>query len=453
MRKLEKQRLPLIGSITAFCLLLLFVVFNIESFSGVEEKKQNPQKVLSDEEVAEAVIKSEELILTLTPELQRLNKSMGNLVFPGYQGGQLFANQFHFVDLAAGGSKTSKQVAANVEVRINNWDVEKTAQSGELKNVFLWQPFLQQVNYFEHAKFKFKKGHFIDDEFRDFEALMLFKGMARLKSGEVVAISAEQTVFWKKFTDEGEKENEKWRIYAWKTKKFTTKQSQRPLFREVLASALSDSASLARARKSIHEDLISKLLLEYRQTGKFKREMLPHKYFQFPAGTQHPAVSVVDLDQDGFDDLYATVRWGENQFYHNQGDGTFREMAAELGLNIKETNTSAAFADFDNDGDQDLFLGRYYQRSMLLMNENGKFVDRSAELIDSLLPYKVVAVSAVDYNNDGLLDVHFSTYDARIANQFYAQSKRGKTVAETHVDLLEENGSLYRRSRAAEPVI
>ncbi len=70
------------------------------------------------------------------------------------------------------------------------------------------------------------------------------------------------------------------------------------------------------------------------------------------------------------------------------------------------------FADFDNDGDLDVFLGRTLLPSVYLVNEGGRFVDRSAELVDGPLPALVSAVSAVDYDGDGLLDLYVSTYAA-----------------------------------------
>ena len=83
-------------------------------------------------------------------------------------------------------------------------------------------------------------------------------------------------------------------------------------------------------------------------------------------------------------------------------------------------HTSAAlFADFDNDGDLDAFLGRTLEPSVYMANEGGRFVDRSAELFDAPLPALVSAVSAADYDGDGLLDLYVSTYAAamRLRNE------------------------------------
>ena len=68
------------------------------------------------------------------------------------------------------------------------------------------------------------------------------------------------------------------------------------------------------------------------------------------------------------------------------------------------------FADFDNDGDSDVFIGRTMARSLYLENQGGRFVDRSEAWTDRPLPMLVSSVSAVDYDGDGLLDVYVSTY-------------------------------------------
>lgn len=192
-----------------------------------------------------------------------------------------------------------------------------------------------------------------------------------------------------------------WRIVAWEQKSVITSQRRRPLFREVLDLVISDSRERKRVRKSIHEDMLLDIA-----TGKRK---FPDKNFSIQANDRHPALSVVDIDRDGLDDLYVMARFGRNMLFRNRGDGTFEEIAAQLGLDIEDHCSSAIFADFDNDGDADLFLGRTLRPSMYLVNEDGKFVDRSKEFVATALPYLVYSISAADYNNDGLLDVFFAT--------------------------------------------
>ena len=120
----------------------------------------------------------------------------------------------------------------------------------------------------------------------------------------------------------------------------------------------------------------------------------------------------MDIDADGYDDLYIAVRQGRNMLLHNGGDGTFTERADQYGLDVEHHTAAALFADFDNDGDPDVFLGRTLAPSLYLINEDGHFASR--DLGDGVLPFLVASISAADYNGDGLLDVYFSTYAARM---------------------------------------
>ncbi len=73
-------------------------------------------------------------------------------------------------------------------------------------------------------------------------------------------------------------------------------------------------------------------------------------------------ISIVDINQDGFDDIYLSVSgfWSshntENILFVNNGDNTFTEKAAEYNLNEKEQTTHTSFFDYDRDGDLDAFL-------------------------------------------------------------------------------------------------
>jgi len=99
----------------------------------------------------------------------------------------------------------------------------------------------------------------------------------------------------------------------------------------------------------------------------------------------------------------------DNQFLRGHADGTYEDMTDELGLAYDES-AAALFVDLDNDGTDELFLGRNYARSLLLVQEGGRFVDRSAERVDGELPMLVSAAAAADYDNDGLLDLYVSVY-------------------------------------------
>jgi enediyne biosynthesis protein E4 len=73
-------------------------------------------------------------------------------------------------------------------------------------------------------------------------------------------------------------------------------------------------------------------------------------------------VAVGDYDDDGDEDLYVTGL-GANRLYRNEGDGRFTDVTAEAGVAGGEWSSSAAFVDVDHDGRLDLFVARYMKWS------------------------------------------------------------------------------------------
>src|SRR3954465_1254269 len=68
-------------------------------------------------------------------------------------------------------------------------------------------------------------------------------------------------------------------------------------------------------------------------------------------------VAVGDFDGDGHDDVYFCNQLGPNALYRNKGDGTFEDVTERAGVALGDRVCCAAtFADYDNDGHQDLFV-------------------------------------------------------------------------------------------------
>ncbi|MEN0048428.1 MAG: VCBS repeat-containing protein [Bacteroidota bacterium] len=146
-------------------------------------------------------------------------------------------------------------------------------------------------------------------------------------------------------------------------------------------------------------------------------------------------VVMVDINADGWLDIYVCNSGSvegddkENEFFINNQDNTFTEKAAAMGLADQGYSTHAAFFDFDNDGDLDVYLLNNSYRSIgsfnlrknerpirdalggdkLMRNDNGVFTDVSeqAGIYGSVIGFGLgVAVS--DLNKDGWMDIYVS---------------------------------------------
>lgn len=161
-------------------------------------------------------------------------------------------------------------------------------------------------------------------------------------------------------------------------------------------------------------------------------------------------VAMADVNGDGWLDIYVCYSGkGEddqrrNQLFINNKNATFTEAAAAFGLDDKSFSTQAAFFDFDNDGDLDLFLlnhsnkkidnmelARYRKDvdelagSKLYRNDNNKFTDVSADagIRQNPLTYGLGIVVA-DINLDGWQDVYV-TNDYNEPDYCYLNNKNG----------------------------
>src|SRR5690348_10865079 len=72
-------------------------------------------------------------------------------------------------------------------------------------------------------------------------------------------------------------------------------------------------------------------------------------------------VAIGDYDNDGFEDVFVTAL-GQSRLFHNNGNGTFTDVTQKAELSgPRELSTSAAWIDFDKDGNLDLVIGNYVQ--------------------------------------------------------------------------------------------
>ncbi len=143
-------------------------------------------------------------------------------------------------------------------------------------------------------------------------------------------------------------------------------------------------------------------------------------------------VTMADVNGDGLLDIYVSAVVGVNGFrghnelFINNGDLTFAEKSSEYGLNEESYSSQAAFFDYDNDGDLDVYIlnhavhtneafgpsnireKRVYESGDKLMrNDDGKFVDVSEEagIYGGANSYGL-GLTTADFNNDGFTDIY-----------------------------------------------
>src|SRR5579871_1481869 len=117
-------------------------------------------------------------------------------------------------------------------------------------------------------------------------------------------------------------------------------------------------------------------------------------------------VAVADVDGDGLYDIYFVNQVGGNELWKNLGNGKFKNITQEAGVALPgRISVAAAFADIDNDGDQDLFVATVRGGNALLENDgHGHFADITHEAGLDLVAHSSGAL-LFDYDNDGLLDL------------------------------------------------
>jgi len=116
-------------------------------------------------------------------------------------------------------------------------------------------------------------------------------------------------------------------------------------------------------------------------------------------------VTFGDIDNDRDFDIYLCSGFGTNTMWENDGSGFFTNITAQSNTGCGGYSRGASFADFDNDGDLDLFVNRSTQPKMLYLNDStGVFTDVSVQS-GVYLAGNGFGCSTGDINDDGQMDI------------------------------------------------
>jgi enediyne biosynthesis protein E4 len=145
---------------------------------------------------------------------------------------------------------------------------------------------------------------------------------------------------------------------------------------------------------------------------------------KYQVETMPGGLAVIDFDADGWPDLFCAngaalptlTKTGPeywNRLYRNNRNGTFTDVTASSGLRGEGYAIGAAVADYNNDGNDDLFVAGVHGNTLYRNNGNGTFTDVTREAGLSRpgeSPLWSVAAAWIDYDNDGHLDLFISNY-------------------------------------------
>ncbi|NKB69761.1 MAG: T9SS type A sorting domain-containing protein [Candidatus Latescibacteria bacterium] len=142
-------------------------------------------------------------------------------------------------------------------------------------------------------------------------------------------------------------------------------------------------------------------------------------------------IAFFDYDRDGWLDLFVGNNYnaegkGADFLYRNEGDGTFADIAAAAGIERPQATEAAVFGDVDNDGWDDLFAGGARAADFLYRNEgDGTFADIAAVAgIERPAESRIFTALFFDYDNNGNLDL-FLPMSSEHANQLYRNDGDG----------------------------
>ncbi len=168
----------------------------------------------------------------------------------------------------------------------------------------------------------------------------------------------------------------------------------------------------------------------------FNNEMGRFKDVSDEVGIKHSgresSAVFADYDNDGFLDLYIT-REGGDILYQNAGKGVFKDVTSDTKIGSKTGGNKAVFFDLDHDGDLDLFETSSVLNLVFRNNGDGTFQERANEMGLSGTGANSQAATFGDFDDDGDIDLFVANEET--SNSLYSNQRQG-----VYTDVTENAG-------------
>lgn len=138
-----------------------------------------------------------------------------------------------------------------------------------------------------------------------------------------------------------------------------------------------------------------------------------------------------DIDNDGYVDLFIGNENGPSQLFRNKGDGTFEDISHAAGVDKVAFTKGAVASDYDQDGYMDFYVTNYFGGNFLYHNNHDRTFTEVGKQAGVQEPQRSFAAWWFDYNNDGWPDLYVSTYygsDEEVLRTYLGQPHTVETM-------------------------
>jgi tetratricopeptide (TPR) repeat protein len=123
----------------------------------------------------------------------------------------------------------------------------------------------------------------------------------------------------------------------------------------------------------------------------------------------------VDIDNDGYLDLFIANENSPSQLFHNKGDGTFEDISHAAGIDQAAFSKGVTAADYDQDGYVDFYVSNLYGVNTLYHNNGNMTFTDVARQAGVQAPLISFSTFFFDYDNDGWPDLFVTSYHVSVS--------------------------------------